>query len=97
LGPNPDQSEKPDPDSHQSKKIRELWRHKIESWRVAEAHNVVEEAQNGAMEAQKWSGGGSKMEPHSVCRQMVADSHHFDEKQDPDPDPDRIKVRVGFR
>ncbi len=28
-----------------------------------------------------------KMEPWSVCRQVVADSHHFDEEQDPDPDP----------
>ncbi len=42
-------------------------------------------------------GGGSKRGPYRVCRQMVADLHHFDEKQDPDPDPDRIKVRVGFR
>jgi hypothetical protein len=37
------------------------------------------------------------MEPYRVCRHMVADSHHFDEKQDPDPDPDSIKVIVGFR
>jgi hypothetical protein len=28
-----------------------------------------------------------KMEPWRVCRTVVADSHHFDEEQDPDPDP----------
>ncbi len=27
------------------------------------------------------------MEPWRVCRAEVADSHHFDEEQDPDPDP----------
>jgi hypothetical protein len=27
-----------------------------------------------------------KMEPWNVCRTMAADSHHFDEEQDPDPD-----------
>jgi hypothetical protein len=27
-----------------------------------------------------------KMKPRRVCRAVVADSHHFDEKQDPDPD-----------
>jgi hypothetical protein len=26
-----------------------------------------------------------KMEPWRVCRPVVADSHHFDEEQDPDP------------
>jgi hypothetical protein len=26
-------------------------------------------------------------EPWSVCRPTVADSHHFDEEQDPHPDP----------
>jgi hypothetical protein len=26
-----------------------------------------------------------KMEHWSVCRLLVADSHHFDEGQDPDP------------
>jgi hypothetical protein len=26
-----------------------------------------------------------KMEPWRVCRQVVADSHHFVEEQDPDP------------
>ncbi len=46
------------------------------------------------------------MEPWMVCRPVVADSHHFDEAQDPDPhkcekldphlseklDPGRIKL-----
>ena len=27
------------------------------------------------------------MEPYRVYRPVVADSHHFDEEQDPDPDP----------
>ncbi len=37
-----------------------------------------------------------KMEPWMVCEPVVADSHLWDEKQDPDPhqfekmDPDRI-------
>jgi hypothetical protein len=35
------------------------------------------DAHNGGVEAQK-------MKP---CRSVVADSHHFDEEQDPDPDP----------
>jgi hypothetical protein len=45
---------------------------------------------------QKWSPGGPwmrtmevwrlKMEPLMFCRLVVADSHHFDEEQDPDPD-----------
>ncbi len=45
----------------------------------------------------KWSHAGPwtltmeawplKMEPLSVCRQVVADSHHFDEEQNPDADP----------
>jgi hypothetical protein len=26
-----------------------------------------------------------RMEPWRVCRPKVADSHHFDEEQDPDP------------
>jgi hypothetical protein len=26
-----------------------------------------------------------KIEPWRVCSPVVADSHHFDEKQDPDP------------
>jgi hypothetical protein len=39
--------------------------------------------------------GGSKRSPWSVYRPAVADSHHFDEEQDPDPhlievlDPDQ--------
>jgi hypothetical protein len=28
------------------------------------------------------------MEPWRVFRKLVADSHHFDEEQDPDSDPD---------
>jgi hypothetical protein len=28
------------------------------------------------------------MEPRRVCRPLVADSHPFDEEQDPDPVPD---------
>jgi hypothetical protein len=30
---------------------------------------------------------GLKMEALGVCRPLVADSHHFDEEQDPDLDP----------
>jgi hypothetical protein len=30
---------------------------------------------------------GLKMEPWQVYRPVVADSHRFDEEQDPDPDP----------
>jgi hypothetical protein len=26
-----------------------------------------------------------KTEPWSVCRQIVAEQHHFDEEQDPEP------------
>ncbi len=36
------------------------------------------DAHNGGLEIQT--------EPWWVCRQVVADSHQFDEKQDPDPD-----------
>jgi hypothetical protein len=53
-------------------KIRELLRLKIELWRAVDAHI-------GDVEIQ--------MEPWSVCRPVVADSHHFDEEQDLDPDP----------
>jgi hypothetical protein len=28
------------------------------------------------------------MEPWSVCRPVAAESHRFDEKEDPDPGPD---------
>jgi hypothetical protein len=31
-----------------------------------------------------------KMEPWTVCRQVVADLHHFDDKQD----PVRIRIKV---
>jgi hypothetical protein len=34
-------------------------------------------AHNGGLEA--------KMKPWRVCRQVVEDSHHFEEEQDPDP------------
>ncbi len=34
------------------------------------------------------------MEPWRVCRPVIADSHHFDEEQDPDTDP--IKM-MGIR
>ncbi len=40
------------------------------TWRAVDAHNRGVEAQNGALEDRKTSG---------------ADSHHFDEDQDPDP------------
>jgi hypothetical protein len=30
-----------------------------------------------------------KMEPWRFCRPIVADSHRFDEVQDPDPDPQK--------
>jgi hypothetical protein len=45
----------------------ELWRLKIKSLRMLAT----------AMEA--WR---NKMEPWRLCRHFVADSHHFDEKQD---------------
>jgi hypothetical protein len=32
-----------------------------------------------------------KMETWRVCRQVIADSHHLDEEQDPDPDPYEVK------
>jgi hypothetical protein len=35
------------------------------------------------------------MEPWRLCRPVVADSHHFDEEQDPDLDPHYIKGTVS--
>jgi hypothetical protein len=42
------------------------------------------------------------MEHWRACRQVVADYHNFDEKQDPDPhtserlDPDPLKYRMSL-
>jgi hypothetical protein len=34
------------------------------------------------------------MEPWRVCRTVVADSHHFDEEEDPNPEPHSSKKLV---
>ncbi len=34
-----------------------------------------------------------RMEPWRICRPAVADSHHFDEEQDPDPQ-NLIRIRI---
>jgi hypothetical protein len=42
--------------------------------KALEAHHRAVDAHNGSLEAQ-----------NGVYRSVVADSHHFDEEQDPDP------------
>ncbi len=44
----------------------------MEPWRAVDTHNRGVEAQNGAVEG-------------LLTTVVVADSHHFDEEQDPDP------------
>jgi hypothetical protein len=42
--------------------------------------------------------GGSKWRPGgSLDYRVVADSHHFDEKQDPNPDPLKVKRWTRIR
>ncbi len=55
----------------------------------------------------KWSHGGPwivtieswrlQMKPWRACRPVAANSHKFDEKQDPDPDPHWSKIRIRIR
>ena len=37
------------------------------------------------------------MEPWSVCRQVVVDSHYFDKEQDPDSYPDQSEKQIRVR
>ncbi len=53
-------------------KIQKSWRLKIEPWRAVDAHSGDLEARNKTL---------------GVCRPVVADSHHFEEKLAQDPDP----------
>ncbi len=63
------------------------------------------EAQNGAVETQneawrlKMEAWRPKMEPMRVCRPVTADSHHFEEEQDPDPyySKNRIRIRTKVK
>jgi hypothetical protein len=51
-------------------KFKKLYRLNMEPWRAVDAYNGGMEAKNGAVESLWFS---------------AADSHHFDEEQDPDP------------
>jgi hypothetical protein len=53
---------------------------KVKIQKLFRGSKAVEDRGRPQMEA--W---GFKMEPWRVCRPVVADCHHFDEKQDPDP------------
>jgi hypothetical protein len=73
--PDPHQSQKPGlvQDPHQ-RKIQELCRLKIGTWRAVDAHKGVIKAQNGA---------GERL--YNVFFIGVANSHHFDGERDPNP------------
>jgi hypothetical protein len=49
--------------------------------------NCMVDAQNGAMEGHGRSQWALNMEPQTVSRPVVADSHHFDEGSDQDSNP----------